>query len=135
MPPPTSTSVSSGKDDTTRVVCHQSGDKEKPLEVRTSHFLRPESKRGVGRRTRFDPEAGTTRIQCASYAKEMLSNGIIGNHAIGITADSGVIGFQYYSKYFFFFVVGSKRRVSGPIMSGNCWFNEDIHNRKNSSTK
>ncbi|KAJ3760275.1 protein kinase, partial [Lentinula raphanica] len=37
-----------------------------------------------------------TRIQCASYAKEMLSHGFIRNHAIGIVADDNVVRFQYY---------------------------------------
>ncbi|KAF8826602.1 hypothetical protein HHX47_DHR5000074 [Lentinula edodes] len=39
-----------------------------------------------------------TRIQCASYAKEMLSNGFIRNHAMGITADDSGFRFQYYDR-------------------------------------
>ncbi|KAJ3851450.1 protein kinase [Lentinula lateritia] len=39
-----------------------------------------------------------TRIQCASYAKEMLSNGVIRNHAMGITADDSGFRFQYYDR-------------------------------------
>ncbi|GAW07697.1 protein kinase [Lentinula edodes] len=39
-----------------------------------------------------------TRIQCASYAKEMLSNGFIRNHAVGITADDTSLRFQYYDR-------------------------------------
>ncbi|KAJ3992811.1 protein kinase [Lentinula boryana] len=108
MPPPTSTtSVSSGKDDTARVTIHQSGSKVKTLEVGTSHYYEQKVKEELEEQN-LTPTQGQrlTGIQCANYAKEMLSNGFIRNHAIGITADGGVFRFQYYdcSKVAFYVV-------------------------------
>ncbi|KAJ3744745.1 protein kinase [Lentinula detonsa] len=99
VPPPAST-MSSDKRDTAQVTIHQSGGREKILEVGTSQYYERKAEEELEEETKLTPTQGQrhTRVQCASYAKEMLSNGFIRNHAIGITADSGVFRFQYYDR-------------------------------------
>ncbi|KAJ3988145.1 protein kinase [Lentinula detonsa] len=102
MHPPASatTSTSSGKEDLAGVTIHQSGGKDMTVEVETSQLYELKAEEELKEEENLTPTQGQrlTRIQCASYAKEMLSNGFIRNHAIGIAADSGVFRFQYYDR-------------------------------------
>ncbi|KAJ3988149.1 protein kinase [Lentinula detonsa] len=102
MPPPASatTSTSSGKEDMAGVTIHQSGGKDMTVEVEMSQLYEQKAEEELKEEENLTPTQGQrrTRIQCASYAKEMLSNGFIRNHAIGITADSDVFRFQYYDR-------------------------------------
>ncbi|KAJ3795723.1 protein kinase, partial [Lentinula aff. detonsa] len=102
MHPPASatTSTSSGKEDMAGVTIHQSGGKDMTVEVETSQLYELQAEEELKEEENLTPTQGQrlTRIQCASYAKEMLSNGFIRNHAIGIAADSGVFRFQYYDR-------------------------------------
>ncbi|KAJ3741294.1 protein kinase [Lentinula detonsa] len=102
MPPPASatTSTSSGKEDMAGVTIHQSGGKDMTVEVETSQLYEQKAEEELKEEENLTPTQGQrlTRIQCASYAKEMLSNGFIRNHAIGITADDDVFRFQYYDR-------------------------------------
>ncbi|KAJ3990621.1 hypothetical protein F5050DRAFT_1898839, partial [Lentinula boryana] len=102
MPPPASatTSTSTGNEELAGVTIHQSGGKDKTVKVETSQFYEQKAEEELEEEENLTPTQGQrlTRIQCASYAKEMLSNGFIRNHAIGIAADSGVFRFQYYDR-------------------------------------
>ncbi|KAJ4001201.1 protein kinase [Lentinula boryana] len=79
---------------------HQSGGKEKTLEVKTSEFYVQKAEDELRAEEDMTPTQGQyhTRIQCASYAKEMLSNGFIRNHAMGIVADDNGVRFHYYDR-------------------------------------
>ncbi|KAJ3741413.1 protein kinase [Lentinula detonsa] len=83
-----------------RVTIYQSGGKEKTVEVGTSQFYAQKAEEELKAEENMTPTQGQhhTRIQCASYAKEMLSNGFIRNHAMGIVADDNGVRFHYYDR-------------------------------------
>ncbi|KAJ3789647.1 protein kinase [Lentinula aff. detonsa] len=83
-----------------RVTIHQSGGKEKTVEVMTLQYYAQRAEDELKAEQEMTPTQGQhhTRIQCASYAKEMLSNGFIRNHAMGIVADDCGFRFQYYDR-------------------------------------
>ncbi|KAJ4478136.1 protein kinase [Lentinula aciculospora] len=98
--PPSVTTTTSNIADEARpqVIIHEHGGKEKTLEVMTSQDYQLRADSEVDAEDLMTPTQGQhhTRIQCASYAKEMLSSGYIRNHALGITADDSSFRFHYY---------------------------------------
>ncbi|KAJ4500778.1 protein kinase [Lentinula lateritia] len=98
--PPASATTSFGDEHRPRVTIHQSGGKEKTLEVGSSQEYALRAEEELKEERLLTPTQGQhrTRIQCASYAKEMLSNGFIRNHAIGILADDDGFRFHYYDR-------------------------------------
>ncbi|KAJ3900780.1 protein kinase [Lentinula edodes] len=98
--PPASATTSFGDENRPRVTIHQSGGKEKLLEVGSSQEYALRAEEELKEERLLTPTQGQhrTRIQCASYAKEMLSNGFIRNHAIGILADDDGFRFHYYDR-------------------------------------
>ncbi|KAJ4478111.1 protein kinase [Lentinula aciculospora] len=98
--PPSATTTTSNIADEPRpqVIIHEHGGKEKTLEVITSQDYQLRADSEVDAEDLMTPTQGQhhTRIQCASYAKEMLSSGYIRNHALGITADDSSFRFHYY---------------------------------------
>ncbi|KAJ3897795.1 protein kinase [Lentinula edodes] len=76
------------------------GGTKKPTEVVTSQEYARRAEAELRAEQKMSSTQGQrhTRIQCASYAKEMLSNGFIRNHAMGITADDSGFRFQYYDR-------------------------------------
>ncbi|KAJ3920160.1 protein kinase [Lentinula edodes] len=98
--PPASATTSFGDEHRPRVTIHQSGGKEKLLEVGSSQEYALRAEEELKEERLLTPTQGQhrTRIQCASYAKEMLSNGFIRNHAIGILADDDGFRFHYYDR-------------------------------------
>ncbi|KAJ3880856.1 protein kinase [Lentinula edodes] len=90
--PLNSTSTGFGDEHRPGVTIQNQGGKKKTVEILTSQDYqeRAEAERKA--------EKHLTRIQCASYAKEMLSKGFIRSHAVGITADDTSLRFQYYDR-------------------------------------
>ncbi|KAJ3996560.1 hypothetical protein F5050DRAFT_1807619 [Lentinula boryana] len=78
-----------------QVTIHQSGENEKTVEVVTSQYYTQRAEDELKAEQEMTPTQGQhrTRIQCASYAEEMPSNGFIRNIAMGIVADD--CGFRF----------------------------------------
>ncbi|KAJ3827068.1 protein kinase [Lentinula raphanica] len=98
-PASTSTSMSASREQSIQVTIHQSGGKDKILQVEDALYEQ-KNRNQMEEEEKLTSTEGQhqTRIQCASYAKEMLSNGFIRHHAIGMTADSCAFRFQYYDR-------------------------------------
>ncbi|KAJ3992333.1 protein kinase [Lentinula boryana] len=90
--PAPDSAMSSDKRDTAQVTIHQSGGREKILEVGTEQYYERKAEEELEEETKLTPTQGQR------HTREMLSNGFIRSHAIGITADSGVFRFQYYDR-------------------------------------
>ncbi|KAJ3845834.1 hypothetical protein EV368DRAFT_90018 [Lentinula lateritia] len=98
--PPASATTSFGDEDRPQVTIHQSGGKEKTLEVGSSQEYALRAEEELKEERFLTPTRGQhqTRIQYASYAKEMLSDGLIRNHVIEILADDDGFRFDYYDR-------------------------------------
>ncbi|KAJ3892940.1 protein kinase [Lentinula edodes] len=98
--PLTSTSASFGDEPLLEDTIQATGGTKKTMEVVTSqeYARRAEAELRAEQKMTSTQGQHHTRIQCASYAKEMLSNGFIRNHAMGITADDSGFRFQYYDR-------------------------------------
>ncbi|KAJ3862980.1 protein kinase [Lentinula novae-zelandiae] len=96
----TSTSASFGDEPLLEDTIQAIGGTKKTTEVVTSqeYARRAEAETRAEQKMSSTQGQRHTRIQCASYAKEMLSNGFIRNHAMGITADDSGFRFQYYDR-------------------------------------
>ncbi|KAJ3749402.1 protein kinase [Lentinula detonsa] len=83
-----------------RVTIHQRGGKEKTVEIMTLQYYAQRAEDELKAEQEVTPTQGQhhTRIQCASHAKEIPSNGFIRNHAMGIVADDCGFRFQYYDR-------------------------------------
>ncbi|KAJ3928147.1 MAG: protein kinase [Lentinula lateritia] len=98
--PLTSTSADFGDEPLLEDTIQAIGGTKKTTEVVTSQEYARRAEAELRAEQKMSSTQGQrhTRIQCASYAKEMLSNGIIRNHAMGITADDSGFRFQYYDR-------------------------------------
>ncbi|KAJ3892936.1 protein kinase [Lentinula edodes] len=98
--PLTSTSADFGDEPLLEDTIQAIGGTKKTIEVVTSqeYARRAEAELRAEQKMTSTQGQRHTRIQCASYAKEMLSNGFIRNHAMGITADDSGFRFQYYDR-------------------------------------
>ncbi|KAJ4471209.1 protein kinase [Lentinula lateritia] len=98
--PLTSTSASFGDEPLVEDTIQALGGTKKTMEVVTSQEYARRAEAELRAEQKMSSTQGQrhTRIQCASYAKEMLSNGFIRNHAMGITADDSGFRFQYYDR-------------------------------------
>ncbi|KAF8826606.1 hypothetical protein HHX47_DHR5000366 [Lentinula edodes] len=98
--PLTSTPASFGDEPLLADTIQAIGGTKKTIEVVTSqeYARRAEAELRAEQKMTSTQGQRHTRIQCASYAKEMLSNGFIRNHAMGITADDSGFRFQYYDR-------------------------------------
>lgn len=102
--PPSTPSASTSSSDEDEylpgVTIQNRGGRKKRVEIVTSqeYLQRAEAERKAEKMLTPTQGQHLTRIQCASYAKEMLSNGFIRNHAVGITADDTSLRFQYYDR-------------------------------------
>ncbi|KAJ3914822.1 protein kinase [Lentinula edodes] len=98
--PLTSTPASFGDEPLLEDTIQATGGTKKTIEVVTSqeYARRAEAELRAEQKMTSTQGQRHTRIQCASYAKEMLSNGFIRNHAMGITADDSGFRFQYYDR-------------------------------------
>ncbi|KAJ4471217.1 protein kinase [Lentinula lateritia] len=96
----TSTSASFGDEPLVEDTIQAIGGTKKTTEVVTSQEYARRAEAELRAEQKMSSTQGQrhTRIQCASYAKEMLSNGFIRNHAMGITADDSGFRFQYYDR-------------------------------------
>ncbi|KAJ3898191.1 protein kinase [Lentinula edodes] len=98
--PLTSTSADFGDEPLLEDTIQAIGGTKKTTEVVTSQEYAQRAEAELRAEQKMTSTQGQrhTRIQCASYAKEMLSNGFIRNHAMGITADDSGFRFQYYDR-------------------------------------
>ncbi|KAJ3909431.1 protein kinase [Lentinula edodes] len=98
--PLNSTSTSFGDEHRPGVTIQNRGGKKKTVEILTSQDYQERAEAERKAEKVLTPTQGQhlTRIQCASYAKEMLSKGFIRSHAVGITADDTSLRFQYYDR-------------------------------------
>ncbi|KAF8832112.1 hypothetical protein HHX47_DHR1001156 [Lentinula edodes] len=98
--PLNSTSTSFGDEHRPGVTIQNQGGKKKTVEILTSQDYQERAEAERKAEKVLTPTQGQhlTRIQCASYAKEMLSKGFIRSHAVGITADDTSLRFQYYDR-------------------------------------
>ncbi|KAJ3855628.1 protein kinase [Lentinula lateritia] len=102
--PPSTPSASTSSSDEDEylpgVAIQNRGGRKKRVEIVTSqeYLQRADAERKAEKMLTPTQGQHLTRIQCASYAKEMLSNGFIRNHAVGITADDTSFRFQYYDR-------------------------------------
>ncbi|KAH7880931.1 protein kinase [Lentinula edodes] len=98
--PLNSTSTSFGDEHRPGVTIQNRGGKKKTVEILTSQDYQERAEAERKAEKVLTPTQGQhlTRIQCASYAKEMLSKGFIRSHAVGITADDTSLRFQYYHR-------------------------------------
>ncbi|KAJ3889009.1 protein kinase [Lentinula edodes] len=98
--PLNSTSTSFGDEHRPGVTIQNQGGKKKTVEILASQDYQERAEAERKAEKMLTPTQGQhlTRIQCASYAKEMLSKGFIRSHAVGITADDTSLRFQYYDR-------------------------------------
>ncbi|KAJ3866114.1 protein kinase [Lentinula novae-zelandiae] len=98
--PLNSTSTSFGDEHRPGVTIQNRGGKKKTVGILTSQDYQERAEAERKAEKVLTPTQGQhlTRIQCASYAKEMLSKGFIRSHAVGITADDTSLRFQYYDR-------------------------------------
>ncbi|KAJ3889011.1 protein kinase [Lentinula edodes] len=98
--PLNSTSTGFGDEHRPGVTIQNRGGKKKTVEILTSQDYQERAEAERKAEKVLTPTQGQhlTRIQCASYAKEMLSKGFIRSHAVGITADDTSLRFQYYDR-------------------------------------